>query len=101
MSDFSAYVVEQLSSLGDVSSRKMFGGVGIFESSRMFALITSDGQLCLKVDDSNRPLFESAGSVKHGKMPYFSVPDAVIADANMLRSWAKESIAIATAQKKK
>jgi len=28
----------------------MFGGYGIFEEGKMFAMLTSDGQLCLKVD---------------------------------------------------
>ena len=54
-----AAIVEQLlrdlAPLGDVSSRKMFGGYGIFEGSTMFALVNSQGELFLKADDSNRP----------------------------------------------
>ena len=34
-------LVRNLSRLGDVSARKMFGGYGVFESSTMFALVLS------------------------------------------------------------
>ena len=46
-------VVRDLTPLGNVSSRKMFGGYSIFESSAMFALVNSQGDLILR-----RPLPE-------------------------------------------
>ncbi len=47
-------LVDKLATLGDVSSRKMFGGYGIFESGSMFALVTSDGIAHLNPDYSPR-----------------------------------------------
>ena len=94
-------VVRDLVPLGDVSQRKMFGGYGIFESTAMFALIDSQGEVYLKVDDSNRSRFEDAGAQRHGRMPYFQVPAEVLADSDLLCDWAKDSIAIAHASKKK
>ena len=94
-------VVKDLAPLGDVSSRKMFGGYGIFESVAMFALVDSQGQVFLKVDDSNRERFESAGAEKHGRMPYYQVSEDVLGDADQLRDWARPSIEIAHAAKKK
>ena len=82
-------------------SRKMFGGYGIFESAAMFALVDSQGQVFLKVDDSNRERFESAGAEKHGRMPYYQVSGDVLGDAEQLRDWARPSIQIAHAPKKK
>jgi TfoX/Sxy family transcriptional regulator of competence genes len=67
----------------------------------MFAIVNSDGDLFLKVDDSNRAPFESAGSSQHGKMPHFLVPDKVLADSGTLLDWAKASFEVARAAKKK
>ena len=92
-------LVEKLSTLGDVSSRKMFGGYGIFESGSMFALITSDGIVHLKVDDSNRAKFEKAGSEKFGRMPYYEIPANVLKNTRSLRSWASASLALAKSSK--
>ena len=94
-------LVRKLSVLGDVSSRKMFGGYGIFECDAMFALITSEGKIHFKVDHSNRKRFEDAGSEKHGKMPYFTVPEHVLKNEQKLHEWAKVSMAIAHATKAK
>ena len=44
-------VVEILNGIGDVSSRKMFGGFGLFEGGKMFGIIDSGGKLFLKADD--------------------------------------------------
>jgi DNA transformation protein len=94
-------VVQALAPMGEVSSRKMFGGYGIFASSAMFALVNSQGDVFLKADDSNRSRFDDAGAKQHGKMPYFQVPSAVLEDVNSLHDWARTSIEIAHASKKK
>ncbi len=94
-------IVQALEPMGEMSSRKMFGGYGIFESSAMFALVNSQGEVYLKVNDSNRARFEQAGAKQHGKMPYFQVPPEVLEDVPSLRNWAKVSIEIAHAAKKK
>ena len=94
-------VVQALMPLGAVSSRKMFGGYGIFESGAMFALVNSQGDVFLKVDDSNRSRFERAAANQHGKMPYFQVPPEVLKDEHALQAWAKDSLEIAHAGRKK
>lgn len=72
----------------------MFGGHGIFEEDKMFALIDSKGRLFFKTDDTNRLKFEEAGSEKHSKMPYFSVPEDVLEDDDVLKEWTLLSIKI-------
>ena len=83
-----------LSSLGDIRIRKMFGGYGVFEGDTMFALVDSKGIVFFKADDSNVHLYDHAGSSKHFRMPYYSVPDKVLADEDVLHDWAKFSIAV-------
>lgn len=99
--EFSDHIVEQLESLGQVSSRKMFGGVGIFENGTMFALIDSAGILFFKINEQNRAQFDAAGAKQHGRMPYAEVPASVLADQDQLLDWAQESITIAHQTKKK
>ncbi len=99
----SEWLEKSLSDTGIISRRKMFGGYGVFESGVMFALITSEGTVHFKVNDSNLERFEKAGSQKHGRMPYYSVPDEVLQNQNSLCDWASLSIKIAhdTQTKKK
>jgi DNA transformation protein len=99
--EYADYIVDKLSGLGDVHSRAMFGGYGIFHGGLMFALI-SDGVLFFKVDDSNREMYEKAGSSKfeHG-ISYWEVPALVFEDMARLYEWANISIGIAQAKAKK
>lgn len=90
--DAAELLVDLLRPLGDVSSKKMFGGYGIFEGGKMFALIDSSGHPFFKADDSNRARYEAAGSEKHGRMPYYAVPDSVLDDEAELHRWAQDSI---------
>ena len=99
--DYADYVVEKLSGLGAVHSRAMFGGYGIFHEGLMFALI-SEGVLYFKVDDSNREMYEKAGShvFPHG-ISYWEVPTDVFEDTARLYEWAGISIALAQAKARK
>ena len=87
-------VMEMLSPIGGLTSKPMFGGYGIFHQGDMFALI-SKSNLYFKVNDSNLPGYEIAGSRRHAPMPYYEVPGAVIGDAATLHEWARTSITIA------
>ncbi len=81
--------------IDQLSSKKMFGGHGIFHNGKMFGIVNSQGDIYFKVDDSNRARFEAAGAHQHGKMPYFSVPAAVLEDVEALTDWAQSAIAVA------
>ena len=85
---------EKLASIEDISTKKMFGGYGVFHDSKMFALVNSSGEIYFKCGDTNKAKFEAAGAQSHGRMPYYAVPDAIQADTDQLIAWAKESIAL-------
>lgn len=93
---FAEELTEELGGLGELSWKKMFGGAGVFVDGSMFALIDSDAQLHLKVDDTNRAQFEAAGAEKHGRMPYFAVPSEILEDDDQFLEWARASATIAT-----
>ena len=92
--------VARVGSIGDVSSKKMFGGVGVFESGTMFGIVDSAGHLFLRSGPSNEALFEEHGSARHGKMPYLSIPAAVLSDDATLVEWASLAAQAAHAAKK-
>ena len=94
-------VVEALSSLGDISSKKMFGGYGIFENSAMFALVDSQGEVYFKADDTNISRFQDIDAKKHGRMPYYQIPDEILDAQPALLDWARSSIAVAHSKSKK
>ena len=101
VTDRAAALVDDLAPLGDVTAKKMFGGYGVFESGVMFVLIDPSGTPCLRASDETRRRYTDAGGAKHGKMPYWSIPDDVLADEAVLLQWASEALDVARAAKKK
>jgi DNA transformation protein len=102
---FAAFAVEQLDGCGAITTKRMFGGVGIYAGDVFFALIDND-ILYLKVDDSTREGFERAGGVpfrpfgdERGTMQYYSAPVSVLEDADALCVWGRQAIAVAIAAK--
>ena len=106
--EFCDYVLEQLAPVGNVSPRRMFGGVGLYLDGLFFALIDDDA-LYFKTDDSNRSRYEQAGSRPFCPFPdrpghvmaYWEVPAEVLEDAEELRVWTREALAAALAARSK
>ena len=84
--------LERIGSIEGVTSKKMFGGHGIFHEGKMFGLVDSKGNYFLKADDSNREDYLTRGSVQHSRMPYYSIPAEVLEDPSALISWTEKSI---------
>ena len=102
---FTTFVVEQLDACGPITTKRMFGGIGIYSGDIFFALIDDD-VLFLKVDDSTRPDFVREGCAPfrpygddRESKNYYSVPVAVLEDADALTAWSRKAIAVAIAAK--
>lgn len=93
--DVAEDLVRSWQPLGEVTWKKMFGGAGVFVDGSMFALIDSDGTLHLKADATNQSDLELLGGARHGRMPYVSITDDVLADDDRLLELAKRSVSIA------
>ena len=100
---FRSFVLDQLQALGGVTPKSMFGGVGLYHAGVFFGIVAAD-VLYLKVDDTNRPDYERAGSRpfrpyahRGGTMQYWSVPIEVLESGHELAAWAKKSVAVAGA----
>ena len=100
------YILEQLGGLGGVTSRRMFGGVGLYSGELFFGLIDDD-TLFFKTDASNSagytarnmPRFMPPTDRPMGPMGYHQVPADIIEDAEALVSWARQSVAVALASR--
>ncbi|HEX2052247.1 MAG TPA: TfoX/Sxy family protein [Actinomycetota bacterium] len=57
---FVEFVLDQLSGLAGVRTRRMFGGLGLYLRESFFGLVY-DGRLYLKTDDETRGWFEERG----------------------------------------
>lgn len=91
--DAASVLLDLLAPIGGISSKKMFGGHGIFKDGKMFGMVDSSGRYFLKAGDANRAMFEAAGADKHGRMPYFAIPQEVLEDHAQLLEWARSAIA--------
>lgn len=105
-----AFLEDQLSGVGPVSIRRMFGGAGVFIDGLMFALVVEDA-LYFKVDASTSPDFEAEGSeafsyqTKTGRntiLSYWRAPERLYDDREEMTAWARAALAAAQrAQKPK
>lgn len=106
-SSFKAFVLEQLAAVAPVTSRAMFGGVGIYAGGLFFALLDDD-RLYFKVDDASRPRYQDAGMgpfdpFKNGEQVmngYYEVPGEVLEDEDRLPDWMREALSVAARAKK-
>jgi DNA transformation protein len=95
-SDFVELVVDQMTFVGGLRIRAMFGGYGIYQGDCMFALIADD-QLYFKVDGTTRDEFEAKGLrpftyIARGKtmtLQYFEAPPEAFEEGEAMRSWVE------------
>lgn len=93
--NFVAELLHQMASLGAISSRPMFGGLGIFVDGEMFAKISPSNIIAFKADERSRVKFLELGMKKSGKMLYYEAtadqledPEALLAVARCAREAA-------------
>ena len=99
--EYKEYIVDLLTPHYPVTTRNMFGGVGIYCEAGMFGLITSEDVFYLKVDDENRSDYEAIEMPQFMNMPYFQVPVEVLDSSDELGEWVQKSLAVAERAPKK
>lgn len=103
-SDYLNYVLDQLSSLEELRSRRMFGGYGLYRGDVFFGIISKDA-LYFKVGAGNLADYQARGMRPFSpyadrpqvSLSYFEVPAEVLEDADECREWARRAIAAAMA----
>ncbi|MDF0602950.1 TfoX/Sxy family protein [Psychromarinibacter sp. C21-152] len=96
-----AFAAELFAGLGGVTTRRMFGGMGIYRDGVIFALMRGDGAILLKGANGFGDTLEAAGGEhwKHRRedgtttaMPYWTLPDAALDDPELACDWARRAI---------
>ena len=93
---FLAHLHDLLDPMGEVSTRAMFGGHGVYLGGELIGVVMGEA-LYLKVDDETRLHFEAAGCEPYvylGQaepitMSYWSVPESAMDSAHAMRPWAE------------
>lgn len=96
-----AFVTDLFSGLGPVTTRKMFGGLGIYADGTIFALLMSDGTMKLKGAGDMPRAYAHAGwqpwtyTRKDGatsSMPYWTIPEDLLDDPDAACNWARRAL---------
>lgn len=106
------YVIGDLfSEIPGITSKKMFGGYGIYKNGYIFAIITSDTGLYFKVNDELKERYKNAGSTpfvytghksrKPMEMSYWLLPEEIMDDKDTLFEWVMDSVEVSKKSKKK
>lgn len=101
-SGFVDYILDILSDYGNIKSRKMFGGYGIYKDKTIFAIIIDD-EIYFKADKILAEEYKSYGShpftykrdEKTVALSYWYVPSEVLEDSDRLKIWFNKSLSIA------
>jgi DNA transformation protein len=102
--DFLDFVIDQLAGFSPVSSRRMFGGIGLYQGETFFAII-DDGKLYFVTDEATRGRYESRGMKPFEYAPgkvlvsYFEVPVDVLENDRDLCEWARAAVSIQKARR--
>jgi DNA transformation protein and related proteins len=93
------YILEQMGGLGAVSTRRMFGAVGLYSGELFFGLIDFD-TLFLKTDETNSAQYMTRNMPRfmttvNRPMGYYQVPADIIEESEALVSWARQSVGVA------
>jgi DNA transformation protein len=101
-SSLASYVAEQLAPLGRISSRAIFGGIGVFIDERLLAIVMGE-KLYLHTHTSNLDDYVSRGMPQFKPYPnafdlttdHHEVPQEIINDAEQLRIWGQRALSAA------
>ena len=100
---FAEFLREQLSPLGRLTMRWMFGKTGVFCDGLMFGMITED-TLYVRVDDHNKAVFKEAEAApplnyeKKGRtidLSFWRVPERLLDEPDELVLWARAALGAA------
>jgi DNA transformation protein len=105
--EFLSLVVDQMASLGTISTRAMFGGHGIYCDGLFIAIITSD-KLYFKADAQTQAVFEARGLRRFGysargkavQLMYYEAPPEVFDEVQAMRDWGRHALQAAARARK-
>jgi DNA transformation protein and related proteins len=103
--DFHDYVMEDVfHGITGLTSKRMFGGYGLYYKNSIFAIITNQLELFFKVDeilkekfnkfDSHPFVYKGYETKKAIEMAYWSLPEEIMEDKPELLEWIRASASL-------
>jgi len=95
------FVKELFTGVGEITARKMMGGLSIYANGKIFSMMRDDGILYLKAVGPLAERLDAAGGKlftfdkkngKQGHMNYWTLPEAALDDPDAACEWAKASL---------
>jgi DNA transformation protein len=95
------FVKELFAEVGEITTRKMMGGLSIYSSGKIFSMMRQDGRLYIKASGELAERLEAAGGNlftydkkdgKQGHMNYWTLPEAALDDPDSACEWANASL---------
>jgi DNA transformation protein len=95
------YVKDLFAGVGEITTRKMMGGLSIYANGKIFAMMRRDGRLYIKATGPLAERLDAAGGTlftydkkdgKQGHMNYLTLPEAALDDPDAACAWAKASL---------
>ncbi len=95
------FVRDLFAGIGDITTRKMMGGLSIYADGKIFAMMHSDARLYLKATGEFAKRLEAAGGAlftyagkngKEGHMNYWTLPDAALDEPARAADWARQAL---------
>lgn len=100
--DFLEYVLDLLAPLGPITTRRMFGSVGLYLDGRMFAIVSGEDRFYVKSDNQTQGQFDEAdcpaltytttkpnGESKTVALSFRAPPESVLDDRQQILDWAQ------------
>lgn len=96
-----AFVRDLFADIGDIKTRKMFGGLAIYSGDTIFAMIGPGNKILIKAkgdladalkDDGGEQFVYDGHKDKVTAMPYWSLPEAALDDPELACDWARKSL---------
>ena len=102
-----AQTVDLFSGLGDITTRRMMGGLCLYHNDVIFAMRHGDGTVRIKGAGDFIAELEAAGCTqwtyvregkdgkpgKAGTMPYWTLPEEALDDPDLAVDWARRALA--------
>ncbi|MGH8841107.1 MAG: TfoX/Sxy family protein [Advenella sp.] len=100
--DFLEYVLDLLTPMGPIATRRMFGSVGLYLDGRMFAIVSGEDRFYVKSDNQTQGQFDEAdcpaltyttkkpnGESKTVALSFRAPPESVLDDRQQMLDWAQ------------
>jgi len=95
------FVKDLFAVVGEITTRKMMGGLSIYANGKIFSIMRQDGRLYIKAAGPLAERLDAAGGKlftydkkdgKQGHMNYLTLPEAALDDPEAACEWANASL---------